>query len=193
MGGLLLGRGWLPDVNGTDLFPRVMSRLEHSRARVFCLGAREEVINSAAQHISQRWPGLGVGWRNGYFGHEQAAQVVEEINHFRPRVLLVGRGFGPQEHFSLAHAHRLEVPLIWNVGGLFDFVSGRTPRAPALLRDLRLEWLFRLVQEPRRMWRRNLVAAPWFLWHLLRRGGRALPPEWSSPGGERGVRPREVG
>jgi N-acetylglucosaminyldiphosphoundecaprenol N-acetyl-beta-D-mannosaminyltransferase len=169
LGARVLGLGVLPDLNGTDLFPLVMRRAASHRLRVFLLGGRPQVIERAAHVLGERFPGIDVaGYHHGYFEACEHAELVRNIRASRAHLLLVGCGFLRQEEFSLRFRDALHVPVVWNVGGLFDFVSGAKPRAPRLLRRARLEWLFRLAIDPRAMWHRNLVAAPWFLGHALR-------------------------
>ncbi len=168
LGALILGTGWLPDLNGTDLFPLIMKRLDKERAKVFCLGSTETVVTGAVRRIGEQYRGLViVGHRNGYFEVSEEADIVRQINDSGAQLLLIGCGFVKQERFSLSHRDRLRVSVVWNVGGLFDFVSGITPRAPRWMRRLKLEWLFRFAREPQRMWHRVMVAAPWVLAYVM--------------------------
>ncbi len=165
----LLNHGWLSELNGTDLFPLVMARLERAAIPVYFLGADECAISRAVKRICIQWPRARVvGFSSGYFSsadHED--RIVRAVKTSGAKLLLVGRGFPRQELFSLRHRHRFGVSLIWNVGGLFDFVSGVKPRAPVLLRQQHLEWLFRLTLEPQRLWRRTFVVGPWLVSHIL--------------------------
>jgi N-acetylglucosaminyldiphosphoundecaprenol N-acetyl-beta-D-mannosaminyltransferase len=164
----ILGLGWLPDLNGTDLFPFVMERASRERLRIFCLGSEQHVADAAAGEISRRYPGVEIaGSRGGFFDADEEDGIVSSVNGSGAQMLLVGRGFLRQETFALKHLARLNVSLVWNVGGLFDFVSAAKPRAPLFMRRARLEWLFRFLREPGRMWHRNLVAAPRFLAGML--------------------------
>jgi exopolysaccharide biosynthesis WecB/TagA/CpsF family protein len=183
LGAALHGEGWVDDLNGTDLFPIVMQRLARANARVYLLGATAAVVEAAACTTRSRYPGLAVvGAEHGYFDTSDEPAVVNRVNAANPDVLLVGRGFGRQEAFAIRHRDDLRVPLIWTVGGLFDIVSGRAPRAPDWMRQCRLEWLFRFAREPRRMWRRNVIVAPWFLgWVVWRR----LAKRTTAPSGAR--------
>jgi N-acetylglucosaminyldiphosphoundecaprenol N-acetyl-beta-D-mannosaminyltransferase len=164
-----LGRGWLDDVNGTDLFPLLMRRAAADGLRVFFLGARAEVVERAARETARRFPGLVLaGAHHGYFAREASDSLVERIRRARPDILVVGMGFPRQEEFALTHRERLDAKLIWTAGGIFDFVSGAKPRAPLWLRRLRLEWLYRFLLEPARMWRRNTLPPLWLAWRVLR-------------------------
>lgn len=168
IGGVVLGLGCLPDLNGTDLFPLVMQRAARAGIAVFLLGARDQVVEMASRNIESRYPGIRIaGAHGGYFDGEAEAAIVAEVRRSGAQMLIVGRGFLRQEQFALDHAARLGVSVIWNVGGLFDFVSGAASRAPGPLRRARLEWLYRFARAPRRMWHRNVVAAPWFLRQVL--------------------------
>jgi N-acetylglucosaminyldiphosphoundecaprenol N-acetyl-beta-D-mannosaminyltransferase len=164
----LLGLGWLPDLNGTDLFPLVIDKLANNSVPLYFLGANELVVKKAVQRI-RRWNSkiCIVGHSNGYFRETDEDEIVNKINASGAQVLVVGRGFPLQEAFSLRQRSRLKVALIWNVGGLFDFMSGYKRRAPLWMRQLRLEWLFRLTLEPQRLWRRTFIVAPWLAKHIF--------------------------
>jgi exopolysaccharide biosynthesis WecB/TagA/CpsF family protein len=165
---LILRGTWLPDVNGSDLFPLVM-RSAPSNLRVFLLGGRLDVARLAQQAIETRWPNVRVvGAESGYFKADEASCVLERINNARPDILLLGLGCPYQEQLALAWADRLQARVVWSVGGLFDTLSGTKKRAPHWLRRARLEWLFRLAHEPRRLWRRTFVAVPWLALRILK-------------------------
>ena len=125
-------------------------------------------------------------------GHDE--RVIEDINRRKPDILLVGMGTPKQEIWAQRTVDRLDCSVLWSVGALFDFVSGRVPRAPASLSDNGLEWIFRLAIEPQRMWRRYLVGNPVFLSRVMaqarqrhdeprctRRAASACSPGWASP------------
>ncbi|NOZ38350.1 MAG: WecB/TagA/CpsF family glycosyltransferase [Gammaproteobacteria bacterium] len=169
IGAALLGEGWLHDLNGTDLVPLVLERLAHTQLSVFLLGGSEEVSRQAAARCRRDFPGLKIaGWHHGYFTQSEQQAIAVRIRNSRARVLIVALGSGMHASFLLRYRDQFGVSLVWNAGGLFDFLSGSKPRAPALLRRARLEWLFRMLFEPRRMAHRNLVEVPWFAGHILR-------------------------
>jgi N-acetylglucosaminyldiphosphoundecaprenol N-acetyl-beta-D-mannosaminyltransferase len=139
-------------------------------ASVYLLGGDPGVAAQAGQRLRRSHPDLRVvGTHHGYFemgsGHDE--RVIEDINACRPDMLLVGMGTPKQEIWAQRTVDRLECSVLWGVGALFDFVSGRMPRAPASLSDNGLEWIFRLAIEPQRMWRRYLVGNPVFLSRVL--------------------------
>ena len=137
---------------------------------VYLLGSEPGVAAEAARRLSRRFPQLDVaGTHHGYFeaGSAHDARVLEDINARRPDIVLVGMGSPKQELWIERNADRLDADVLWSVGALFDYVSGRTPRAPALLSDNGLEWIFRLAVEPQRMWRRYLLGNPVFVSRVM--------------------------
>jgi N-acetylglucosaminyldiphosphoundecaprenol N-acetyl-beta-D-mannosaminyltransferase len=167
VGAFISGQGWPPDLNGTDLIPLVLKMAAQEKMKIYLLGAENYVVKQTAENIRKLFPGIRIaGLSPGYFDIMDENHIVENINRSKAQILLISMGFVRQEEFALRWRGRIHVPLIWNTGGLFDFVSGSKPRAPLLLRRLRLEWLFRFLLEPRRMWHRNFVAAPWSIAHI---------------------------
>lgn len=152
--------------NGTDLFPRLFSEIREP-IKVFLYGASEESNRGAAEEIEQRFPMVQiVGRRNGYSG--SLSQVIDEINASGADLLLVALGQPRQELWLERNRGRLAVNMACGVGALFDFLSGTAQRAPAPVRKLRLEWLYRLAREPRRMFARYVVGNPIFLFRAWR-------------------------
>lgn len=172
--GRILGSEVQQNVNGTDLFPRLCAELEASEKNLFLLGARPGVADDVAKWIQGNYPGLIVaGAHHGYFSKNEEPTVLEMIRRSKATVLLVAFGAPRQEKWIRKHLDTLPVVSALAVGGLFDFYSGRIPRAPQWLRELGLEWTYRLYQEPARMWRRYLVGNTVFLarvlWERLKR------------------------
>jgi N-acetylglucosaminyldiphosphoundecaprenol N-acetyl-beta-D-mannosaminyltransferase len=168
LAGTLHGLGWLPDINGTDLFPVVMSGLAAKRTPVYFLGSTSTNVSRVADSVAKEWPAVPIaGIRSGYFSREEEASVVDRINASGAELLIVARGCPLQEKFALDHLKDLKVNAIWTVGGLFDFVSGAKPRAPRWVRAARLEWFYRFKIEPKRMWRRVSIIYPWFMYRAL--------------------------
>lgn len=163
----------LANVNGTDLFPRLCEKAAAAGIPLFLLGAKPGVAEAAARAMQERFPGLPVaGTRDGYFSTEEETGVLEEISRSGARVLLVAMGAPRQELWLHERRDRLSVPVRMGVGGLFDFYSGRIRRAPQWMRDVGLEWVWRLMQEPGRMWRRYVVGNPLFLARVVREARR---------------------
>ncbi|MBP9143253.1 MAG: WecB/TagA/CpsF family glycosyltransferase [Thermoanaerobaculia bacterium] len=159
------------NVNGTDLFPRLCDAASGARASIYFLGARPGVVDDLAAKVRERWPALRIaGTRHGFFARDSAEEreVIGAIRAAAPDLLLVAFGAPAQEEWLAAHRAELGVGAMLGVGGLFDFYSGRIRRAPAWLRELGLEWTWRLLQEPGRMWRRYVIGNPLFLWRAFR-------------------------
>lgn len=167
--GRLLGSEIRENVNGTDLFPQLCAQLAARGQGLFLLGGRPGVAQAAADWAVSRHPGLRIaGTHHGYFAEAETPAVIEEINASGAAVLLVAFGAPRQEKWIRRHLPALRVNAALGVGGLFDFYSGRIPRAPQWLREIGLEWTYRLYQEPGRMWRRYLVGNLIFLGRVLR-------------------------
>jgi N-acetylglucosaminyldiphosphoundecaprenol N-acetyl-beta-D-mannosaminyltransferase len=139
----------------------------------YFLGARPGVAQEAATRLRERYPGLRiVGVRHGYFDHSPGSAeneaVLEEINATAPDILLVGLGMPLQEHWLTQNRHRLDARVALTGGAVFDYASRRVPRGPPILTERGFEWLARLLNEPRRLWRRYLLGNPLFLFRVLR-------------------------
>lgn len=175
--GMKLASRWLntplrQNLNGTDFFPRLCDRLNAltspSGTRLYLLGARQSVVDRVAEVIAQRWPELiVVGARHGYVESFEEAAVARDIRESGAQLLLVAMGAPLQEAFIARNRHRLGACVAMGVGGLFDFVAGRISRAPQWMRDAGFEWVWRLMQEPGRMWRRYLVGNLLFLARIM--------------------------
>lgn len=161
------------NINGTDMFPRLCERAAREGLSLFLLGARRGVAEAVASEMADRYPGLRIaGTRDGYFDRYEERAVLDGIEKSGADILLVAFGVPRQEFWLDTHRERLGVGVALGVGGLFDFYSGRIPRAPQWLREMGLEWVWRLAQEPGRMWRRYIVGNPLFLTRTWREAGR---------------------
>jgi len=159
----LRGQKLAANLNGTDLIPRLCARLAQAGQAVFLLGGQPGVAEAAAEGLRLAAPGLIIaGTRHGFFTPEQEPDIIRGINASGADVLLVAMGVPLQDAWLARVAPQLRATLSFGVGGLFDFLSGRIPRAPSLLRRIGLEWTYRLYQEPRRMFRRYVLGNPAF-------------------------------
>lgn len=156
----------LERVPGIDLMQELLKRSEQKGYRVYLLGADRDTIAQAAANLAKRYPQLPlVGYRDGYFTDEQDDAVIEEIRKHQPDILFVGRSLHNQEPWIERHKHRLQVPVMMGVGGSFDVFAGKLKRAPAAFQKMHLEWLYRLLQEPRRFTR--MLALPRFVLKVM--------------------------
>ncbi len=165
---LLYGSPFPANLNGTDFIPALL-RSARFPLKVALLGARRENVERAAFRLAEIAPQHSVEViHDGFFDEREEPAILARLAALRPDVLLVAMGVPRQELWIGGKLRSSHCTMPIGVGALFDFLSGSIPRAPALLRFLRLEWLFRLALEPGRLWRRYLIGNPLFLWRVLR-------------------------
>jgi N-acetylglucosaminyldiphosphoundecaprenol N-acetyl-beta-D-mannosaminyltransferase len=157
-------------MTGADWIWGLAALCEMSRHPLYLLGSEPPIAREAAARMRHWYPRLDVvGAHHGFFDLDSPhnERVIEHINAHGPRIVLVGMGTPKQELWVDRYADQLDGAVVWTVGALFDYVSGRMPRAPRWLADNGLEWIFRLAIEPQRMWRRYLLGNPVFLARVL--------------------------
>jgi N-acetylglucosaminyldiphosphoundecaprenol N-acetyl-beta-D-mannosaminyltransferase len=173
LAGRMKGTPMLENVNGTDLFPRLCERAADERLALYLLGARPSVAAAAAEAMRAKHLHLEIaGTHHGYFDSRQTSAIVNDINTSGAHILLVAMGAPRQDLWLAAHREELRTPILMGVGGLFDFYSGNIRRAPMWMREIGLEWVWRLLQEPGRMWRRYLIGNPLFLYRVWKESNR---------------------
>lgn len=157
--GRLLGHPIKERVAGIDLMQAVVGRGAERGWRVYFLGATAEVLKKAIEELKRAHPRLQVaGSRHGYWSSEaEEARIVEDIRRAKADVLFIGISSPKKELFAYRHGPRMGVPFVMGVGGSFDVIAGVTRRAPTWMQQVGLEWFWRFLQEPRRMWRRYFV------------------------------------
>jgi N-acetylglucosaminyldiphosphoundecaprenol N-acetyl-beta-D-mannosaminyltransferase len=157
-GARLLGIPVPERVAGIDLFMDLLELCERRGFRPFLFGATQEVLERAIAAAMRRHPRLAIaGARNGYFDPADEPAIAEQIRATRADMLFVAISSPIKERFIARYRDVINVPLLMGVGGSFDVIAGHVGRAPAWMQHLGLEWLFRVLQEPRRMWKRYLV------------------------------------
>jgi N-acetylglucosaminyldiphosphoundecaprenol N-acetyl-beta-D-mannosaminyltransferase len=165
----LLGKPLKERVAGIDLFEFLVKRAAEKGWRVFFLGAREEIVQALKALYEKRFPRLQVaGYRNGYWRSEEEASVVRLIAASRPDLLFVAMSSPKKEQFLGRYQAEMQVPFAMGVGGSFDVAVGKVKRAPMWMRQYGLEWFFRFLQEPRRMFKRYFIDGTYFFWLLLK-------------------------
>lgn len=156
-GARLLGHSVPDRVTGVDLFERLLAMAAQKQFPVYLLGATDAVVERTAAIVVNRYPGLRLaGFGNGYFWQDEKA-TVDRISGSGARLLFVAITSPKKENFINKWKDQLGVDFVMGVGGTFDVVAGKVRRAPPWMRNHGLEWLFRVAQEPRRMWKRYLV------------------------------------
>jgi N-acetylglucosaminyldiphosphoundecaprenol N-acetyl-beta-D-mannosaminyltransferase len=168
----LRGNAFRGRVTGVALAELIAARAAERGWSLFLLGAAPSVAERAAEALQRKYPGLRVvGCYAGSPHRDEEPAIRARIIAARPTVLLVAYGHPGQELWIARNQPLLRVPVAIGVGGVFDYLAGETPRAPIWMRRIGLEWLYRLIRQPRR-WRRILVAVPLFLWAAVREGFR---------------------
>lgn len=180
----LHGERFPANLNGTDFVPALMTYMTRPK-RIGLIGATTPVVEKAAERFAQQCPWHRfVAISDGYLDHERSLDVVRRIEDLQLDVLLVCMGTPRQEKWVAEYIKPEHARVVLTGGALFDFVSGSVPRAPLLVRKLRLEWVFRLWQEPQRLARRYLFGIPEFFVILMRfwmARGRGLSQQTPSP------------
>lgn len=149
-------------VSGSDFFPKVCELAANKGYSIFLLGAAEGVADKAAQNLMEKYKGLNIaGTYSPSYGFEEKDNEIEKIiniiNECKPDILAVGLGAPKQEKFLYKYKKRLNVPLSLAIGASIDFEAGNIKRAPIWMQKSGLEWLYRLLKEPKRMFKRYII------------------------------------
>ncbi|WP_229427184.1 WecB/TagA/CpsF family glycosyltransferase [Massilia atriviolacea] len=172
----LLGKPLKERVAGVDLFEALMKRAAEKGWRVYLLGAREEVVSDVKRIYEKKYAGMTLaGYRNGYWKPEEEAGVVEQIAAAKADLLFVAISSPKKEHFLGQYQAQMKIPFAMGVGGTFDVAVGRVKRAPLWMQKSGLEWFYRFLQEPRRMFRRYFIDDMGFIWLFLKEATRRRP------------------
>ena len=155
-------------VAGVDLFHNLLAMSAKRGFSVFLLGAEEEIVAATAIKVKEQNPNLTIaGYHHGYFWDDEEA-VVKIIRESGAKLLFVAITSPKKENFINKWQDKLGVDFVMGVGGTFDVVAGKVKRAPVWMQNSGLEWLYRVIQEPRRMWKRYLVTNTKFAWLILK-------------------------
>ncbi len=155
----------LPErVAGIDIMYKLLKEANKKHYRVYFLGAKPEVLQTMIKTIQKDCPGIPIaGYRDGYFDKDEEQDVAKNIKDSRADILFVGISSPKKENFLKNWQKVIDAPICHGVGGSFDILAGATKRAPIWMQKSGLEWLYRLIQEPRRMWRRYLFTSIIFI------------------------------
>lgn len=174
--GRLLGQPLPERVTGIDLFESMLDLAHRDGLGVYLLGARPEILRALEDRIGTRWPGLHIaGSRDGYFDETQSALIATDIASSGADMLFLGITSPKKEIFLGTYGAALGVPVLHGVGGSFDVLAGVTRRAPIRWQRWGMEWAYRVLQEPRRLWKRYLTTNTAFLFLLARERVRRSP------------------
>ncbi|MGB8225643.1 MAG: WecB/TagA/CpsF family glycosyltransferase [Sedimentisphaerales bacterium] len=160
----------LPErVAGIDIMLELLKQADLKHYRVYFLGAEKNVLCKVIETVQKNYPGVCIaGYKDGYFTEDQEQSVAEDIKSSKADVLFVAISSPKKEIFLGKWRNFINVSVCHGVGGSFDVLAGVTKRAPLWMQKSGLEWLFRIIQEPRRMWKRYLVTNTLFIWLGMR-------------------------
>ena len=145
-------------VTGIDLFQNLVKIAAEKKYKIFLFGAKEEVVKKVKDTFEREYPSLQiVGYRNGYFKEEDERDIVEEMASSGADMMFVAFSSPKKEYWVNKYLHELNIPFVMGVGGSFDVVAGVTDRAPKWMQDHGMEWFYRFIQEPRRLWSRYII------------------------------------
>ena len=167
-------------VAGVDLMDNLVRMAAKNNYKIYLLGAKEEVVSKLTQIYSEKYGDkLVAGYRNGYFKKEEEADIVKDIAQSGAQMLFVAISSPIKENFLYRHREALsEVNFIMGVGGSFDVFAGKVKRAPLWMQKIGMEWFFRFLQEPKRMWRRYLIGNSKFIYLVFKeRWGKKSPAQ----------------
>ena len=157
-------------VAGVDLMDNLVRMAAEKEYKIYLLGAKEEVVSKLVQIYSEKYgENLVVGYRNGYFKKEEEADIIKDIVQSKAHMLFVAISSPTKENFLYQHREALnQVNFIMGVGGSFDVFAGKVKRAPVWMQKIGMEWFYRFLQEPKRMWRRYLIGNSKFIYLVFK-------------------------
>ena len=160
----------LPErVAGIDLMHGILSRGDKEKYRVFCLGATPEILAKTEVEIGKQYPGVIIaGTQHGYFNEQEEQSVAQKIADSNADVLFVAITSPKKEQFMARWNNTMRVPVVHGVGGSFDVLAGKVQRAPLIWQKYGMEWLYRVLQEPRRLWKRYFITNTLFFGMLAK-------------------------
>lgn len=159
-----LGKTLPERVTGIDLMEALIDLAAQKGWKPYFLGAQEDVLLKTVEHYKKKYPQLEIaGWRNGYFTENEEQKIAEDIRDSGAHMLFVAISSPKKELFLGAWRNTMAIPFCMGVGGSFDVISGKFKRAPMWVQKMGLEWAYRWKQEPKRMFRRNMVDMPKFM------------------------------
>lgn len=159
-------------IAGWDLFVYEMEKLNRVGGKVMFLGSSDAVLNLIRQRVAEKYPKIEVDTYSPpykpVFSDEENEAMISAINHSNPDLLWIGMTAPKQEKWAYTHLYRLDVHChIGTIGAVFDFFAGTVKRAPERWQRAGLEWLYRLLSEPRRMWRRYFIGNAKFIYYIM--------------------------
>ena len=169
IGARLFGISVPERVTGIDLMSEILELCNKKGYKPYFFGAKQEVLEKAVENIKAKWGNIKIaGYRNGYFTPADEAQIVADIKNSGADCLFVAISTPIKERFCRKYKHKLGVSYLMGVGGSIDIMAGITKRAPVWMQKYGLEWLYRIIQEPKRMWKRYAKTNILYAWLLIK-------------------------
>lgn len=164
----------------------VLSFFDDLKYKVYFLGSDTETLEKGLSHLRSRFPNLSVGGHHGYFdksiGSSGNTQVLMDISRFKPDIIILGMGMPIQEKWIQENKDQIDVPVIWAAGAAIEYYSGKYPIRPKWIYNLGMEWMYRLLNDPVKLWHRYLVSPLFLIPELL----NDLRIRWAHGRGEEG-------
>jgi N-acetylglucosaminyldiphosphoundecaprenol N-acetyl-beta-D-mannosaminyltransferase len=159
-------------IAGSDLHIEILKSLDKRKSSCFYLGSSDQTLEKIRVRVNQEYPSVKTGSFSPpfktHFNDEDNISMIKVVNEFNPEVLFVGMTAPKQEKWVFENRNRINAPVICSIGAVFDFYAGTVKRPSEFWISLGLEWLPRLLNEPKRLWRRTLISTPLFIWCVLR-------------------------
>jgi len=172
IGSRLLGGQIKTRITGSDIFLEVTRQINALQKKVFFLGSTEATLQKIKNRLEMEFPDIqAIGTFSppfkAEFNESETNAMIEAINNFQPHVLWIGMTAPKQEKWLYLNKHRLDVPFAGAIGAVFDFYAGNIKRSSPFFQSIGLEWLPRLIQEPKRLWKRNFISNPKYLLKII--------------------------
>lgn len=174
-GGNFLGLPIPERVTGFDLFIELLKLSEIKGYRPYFFGATEEVVEEVVTLVENKYPKIEIaGYRNGYFSEDESEKIAEDISLSNADILFVAFSSPMKELWVNKYLQKTNVPFAMGVGGSFDVIAGKTQRAPKWMQKAGLEWFYRFLQEPKRMFKRNVISNSSFIYRIFKEKIKSL-------------------
>lgn len=159
-------------IAGADLHQYLLAYLNHKGGKCFYLGSSEEILQKIQNRLAKEYPSIKAGFFSppfkAFFSAEDSKNMIDAVNTFQPEVLFIGMTAPKQEKWTHQFHSALDANITCCIGAVFDFYAGSIKRPNQLWIKLGLEWLGRLIQEPKRLWKRYLYYGPIFIYYILK-------------------------
>lgn len=168
IGAWLLGKKIPPLVNLTRWSWELFHFASENNYSIFVFGAKEDILKKAIENMKKKFPKLKIaGYHHGYFDNSNSHKIVQYISEVKPNILIVGMGMPLQEKWIIENFDFLDVNAIFNAGSCIDIIAGHKKVCPDWMTNVGLEWLFRFVREPKRLFKRYIFGNPKFIYKIL--------------------------